>query len=127
MAERPVRADRIRKSVNAENTCMQDLCSFDALREQLRPQAEKVWAHCKRSGTLGRLVTLKVKYADVQQITHSRSFADVVPSLAMLESTAFNLLTPLFPVRMGVRLLGATLSSLNTEEASTGQQLTLGL
>jgi len=49
--ERPVRADRIRKSVGAENTFMQDLCSFDALREQLRPLAEKVWAHCGRSGT----------------------------------------------------------------------------
>jgi len=125
--EHPARADRIRKSVGAETTFMQDLRSFDALREQLRPLAEKVWAHCERSGTWGRAVTLKVKYADFQQITHGRSFADVVPSLAMLEGTAFDLLTPLLPVRMGVRLLGVTLSSLNTEEASTGQQLTLTL
>jgi len=72
-------------------------------------------------------VTLKVKYADFQQITRSRPFADVVPILAMLESTTFDLLTPLLPVRMGVRLLGVTLSSFNTEEASTGQQLTLAL
>ncbi len=127
MDERPVRADRIRKSVSAENTFMQDLSSFGALREQLRPLTAKVWAHCERSGTWGRTVTLKVKYADFQQITRSRSFADAVPSLAMLEGTALDLLTPLLPVRMGVRLLGVTLSSLNTEEASTGQQLTLAL
>ncbi len=125
--ERPVRADRIRKSVGAENTFVQDLSSFDALREQLRPLAEKVWVHCERSGTWGRTVTLKVKYADFQQITRSRSFADAVPSLAMLEGTALDLLAPLLPVRTGVRLLGVTLSSLNTEEASTGQQLTLAL
>jgi len=49
--ERPVRADRIRKSVSAENTFMQDLSSFGALREQLRPLTAKVWAHCGRSGT----------------------------------------------------------------------------
>ncbi len=127
MDERPARADRIRKSVGAETTFMQDLRSFDALRERLRPLAEKVWAHCERSGTWGRAVTLRVKYADFQQITRGRPFADVVPSLAMLEGIAFDLLTPLLPVRMGVRLLGVTLSSLNTEEASTGQQLTLTL
>jgi len=45
----------------------------------------------------------------------------------MLEGTALDLLAPLLPVRTGVRLLGVTLSSLNTEEASTGQQLTLAL
>jgi len=125
--ERPVRADRIRKSVGAENTFLQDLSSFDAMREQLRPLAEKVWAHCERSGTWGRTVTLKVKYADFQQITRSRSFADAVPSPAVLESTALDLLAPLLPVRMGVRLLGVTLSSLNTEEASASHQLTLAL
>ena len=38
-----------------------------------------------------------------------------------------DLLAPLLPVRMGVRLLGVTLSSLDTEEASISQQLTLAL
>ena len=84
---------------------------------QLRPLAEKVWTHCERSGTRGRTVTLKVKYADFQQITRSRSFSDVVPSVAVLETTALDLLTPLLPARLGVRLptVGVTLSSLNTE------------
>ena len=125
--ERPVRADRIRKSVGAETTFSEDLTTPAAMRAQLRPLAEKVWTHCERSGTRGRTVTLKVKYADFQQVTRCRSFADVVPSLTVLEGTALDLLAPLLPVRMGVRLLGATLSSFDNEEASTSQQLTLSL
>ena len=125
--ERPVRADRIRKSVGAENTFSEDLTTLDTMREQLRPLAEKVWAHCERSGTRGRTVTLKVKYADFQQITRSRSFGDFVPSAAALESATLDLLAPLLPVRLGVRLLGVTLSSLNTEETPANQQLTLAI
>ena len=125
--ERPVRAHRIRKSVGAESTFSEDLTALAAMRGQLRPLAEKVWAHCERSGTRERTVTLKVKYADFQQVTRSRSFADAVPSVAVLEGTALDLLAPLLPVRTGVRLLGVTLSSLDTEEASASQQLTLAL
>ncbi len=125
--ERPVRADRIRKSVGAENTFSEDLTTLSTMHEQLLPLAEKVWAHCERSGTRGRTVTLKVKYADFQQITRSRSFSDFVPSVAMLESTALDLLTPLLPVRLGVRLLGVTLSSLNTEDTPANQQMTLAI
>jgi len=40
--ERPVRAHRIRKSVGAENTFSEDLTALAAMREQLRPLAEKV-------------------------------------------------------------------------------------
>jgi len=125
--ERPVRADRIRKSVGAENTFSEDLTTLPAMHEQLRPLAEKVWAHCQVSSTRGRTVTLKVKYADFQQITRSRSFGDFVPSVAVLESTALDLLKPLLPVRIGVRLLGVTLSSLNTEDTPANQQLTLAI
>ena len=41
--ERPVRADRIRKSVGAENTFSEDLTTLSAMHEQLLPLAEKVW------------------------------------------------------------------------------------
>jgi DNA polymerase-4 len=125
--ERPVRADRIRKSVGAENTFPEDLTSFDQMREQLRPLAEKVWAYCERSAIRGRTVTLKIKYADFRQMTRSQSFAAPVPSLQVLESTALDLLRSQFPVPKGVRLLGITLSALNTEEDATAQQLSLAL
>jgi DNA polymerase-4 len=40
--DRPVRANRIRKSVGAENTFLSDLSDFDALVAELEPLVEKV-------------------------------------------------------------------------------------
>src|SRR5437879_2814864 len=47
--ERPVRADRIRKSVGAENTFPADLLTYDAARDALREIVDKVWEYCERS------------------------------------------------------------------------------
>src|SRR6202041_3435503 len=44
---REVRADRIRKSVGAENTFTIDLTEFDALVAELAPLIDKVWRHCE--------------------------------------------------------------------------------
>lgn len=45
--ERPVRADRVRKSVGAENTFWKDLTDFDVLSAEIQPLIDKVWRHCK--------------------------------------------------------------------------------
>src|SRR6266481_5782374 len=42
---RPVRADRVRKSVGAENTFPHDLVALDAMREALQPIIDKVWRY----------------------------------------------------------------------------------
>jgi DNA polymerase-4 len=47
--ERPVRADRIRKSVGAENTFPADLATYEAARDALREIVDKVWEYCERS------------------------------------------------------------------------------
>src|SRR5258707_4452076 len=62
--ERPVHADRIRKSVGAENTFPVDLFTYEAARDALREIVDTVWGHCERSGTRGRTITLKVKFAN---------------------------------------------------------------
>jgi nucleotidyltransferase/DNA polymerase involved in DNA repair len=60
----------------------------------------------------GRTVTLKVKYADFQQITRSRTGQALLSTRAQIEQLSYALLEPLFPVTKGIRLLGMTLSSL---------------
>ena len=124
--ERPVCADRVRKSVGAENTFAQDLHEFAPMREALEPIIAKVWRHCQATGIRGRTLTLKVKFANFQQITRSKSFDDAIDSLADLERLSLGLLEPLLPTRKGVRLLGISLSSL-TEAQATGRQLSLVL
>src|ERR1700746_1000659 len=71
--ERPVRADRARKSVGAENTFPVDLFTYEAARDALREIADKVWRYCDSSGLRGRTVTLKVKFANFKVVTRSRT------------------------------------------------------
>ena len=125
--ERPVRADRVRKSIGAENTFAQDLHAFEPMREALEPIIAKVWRHCQATGIQGRTVTLKVKFADFQQITRSKSVKDAIDSLADLERLSLGLLEPLLPPRKGVRLLGISLSSLMQAQATGRRQLSLVL
>ena len=71
--ERPVRADRIRKSVGAENTFFVDLFTYEAARDALQEIIDKVWEYCEHSAIRGRTITLKVKFANFRQITRSRT------------------------------------------------------
>ena len=115
--ERPVRANRIRKSVGAENTFPADLFTCEAARDALREIADKVWGYCERSGIRGRTVTLKVKFANFQIITRSRTAQMQIKTRGELERLSVALLEPLFPVARGIRLLGISLSSLAVERA----------
>ncbi|MCC3153168.1 DNA polymerase IV [Hymenobacter sp. BT770] len=122
---RPVVADRLRKSVGSETTFDQDLTLFPDLMDGLRPSVEEVWEYCQRTGILGRTITLKVKYADFQQITRSRSTVGPIPSQAALERLCKELVESLFPLPKGVRLLGVSLSNLSNGQHAAGRQLTL--
>jgi DNA polymerase-4 len=118
---------RIRKSIGAEATFFRDLIEFDDMQAELQPILDKVWRWCESSGVRGRTVTLKVKYADFRQITRSRSLPHGIQSRALLERVSLDLLSPLTPPEQGVRLLGVTLSALNTAEVGRAPQLSLAL
>ena len=125
--ERAVRVNRVRKSVGAENTSSTDLFTLGTAWEALQPIIDKLWHDCDSAGTRGRTVTLKVKYADFQQITRSRTLEIAINTRAELEKVSRWLLEPVFPTLRGIRLLGLTLSSLANEEGSKSDgQLRLG-
>src|SRR5712692_4361195 len=125
--ERPVRADRIRKSVGAENTFAADLFTYEAARDALQEIVDKVWRYCEGSGIRARTVTLKVKFANFQQITRSRTGQMQVTTRGELEQLSNALLEPIFPVAKGVRLLGVSLSSLVAEETEHEHEFSLPL
>jgi DNA polymerase IV len=124
--ERPVRANRIRKSVGAENTFSQDLADYEALAAELQPLIEKVWRHCETTGARGRTATLKVKFSDFELITRSRSVA-IIDSASDLSSLALELLKNLVPLKKAIRLLGISVSGFNDPELEEEDQLPLML
>jgi DNA polymerase-4 len=120
---REVRANRIRKSVGAENTFSSDLTEFDAMVAELEALIDKVWRHCDEKGLRGRTVTLKVKFNDFESITRSRSVPIAVSSRSDLERLAVALLQNEMPFLniKPVRLLGVSLSSLQGEDEQEPQ------
>jgi DNA polymerase IV len=125
--DRPVLANRIRKSVGAENTFSVDLFTFEAARDALTPIIDSVWHHCESAGIRGRTVTLKIKYADFQQVTRSQSLRGVIDGRMVLEGICMELLRGQYPMRKGIRLLGVSISALNSASAVGGKQLPLGI
>lgn len=121
--ERPVRANRVRKSVGSETTFETDLTEMEQLTDRVQPLVDDVWAYCERSGTTGRTVTLKVKYADFQQITRSRTTGAPITDRAHLGQVTTELLSGLAPLPKAVRLLGVSLSNLQSTNVSTTGQL----
>ncbi len=110
--DRSVRANRVRKSVGAENTFARDLTELGDMVAELKPLVDKVWRHCENTGDRGRTVTLKVKFDDFEIISRSRSTPETIDSAMELERMASALLQALFPLSKAVRLLGVSLSSL---------------
>ena len=115
--ERPVRPNRIRKSVGCERTYSEDLVEEAALREALDRIIDTAWQRIESNRVTGRTVTLKVKYADFRQITRARSCDPCIAQKSQLRAVAASLLDQVLPVPQGVRLLGLTLSGLAGPES----------
>ncbi len=125
--ERPVQPDRPRKSVGAEDTFAVDIFALEAARAEITPLVEKVWRHCEAKALRGRTVTLKVKFADFQQITRSRTVGVAPGSVSDIENIASSLLEPIFPTEKGIRLIGVTVSSFEEDRHDEPDQLSLSI
>jgi len=125
--DRPVEPNQERKSIGAEDTFDEDIFDLEPARREIDTLSAKVWRSCEAMGLTGRTATIKVKYADFQQITRSRTVERGVRGAGELTAIASVLLEALFPVQKGVRLLGVTLSSLEPEnDDDIDRQLSLG-
>lgn len=123
--ERQVSPDRVRKSIGAETTFAQDIRDWEAASREIMPLIEKLWQHCERTGTRGKTLTLKIKYADFQQVTRSRTSEAPLSKRENIEQACVDLLNIIFPSTKAVRLLGVSLSSLNSDKDTDEQQLIL--
>ena len=127
---RPVRPDRVRKSIGSESTFFHDLFSHEDLAAALAESSETVARHAERTGKAGRTVSIKLRYADFRTLTRARTVSEPIADAARITEVALALLAPLEPVELGVRLLGVTLSSLGEGEEElvvTAEQLALAL
>jgi DNA polymerase-4 len=109
--DRPVVADRQRKSFGSETTFEQDLTAPEDITASIAAMAAGVWAWCMKARAFGRTVTVKVKFADFRQVTRSRSFPTVIARHDLLQQVSVELVRTLLPTAKGVRLLGVSVSN----------------
>ena len=123
--EREVKPDRPYKSVSAERTFDEDLRDPATLIAELERVANYAWTRIERAEVHGRTIILKVKYGDFTIITRSKSLPAPVADQAAFTAAGTDLLTRLFPLSRGIRLLGLGLHSLQNHDSSMPIQLGL--
>lgn len=113
-----VKSDRITKSVAAEHTFEVNLSSEIFMMEQLDNIASALIRRLKKHNIAGKTITLKIKYSDFTQQTRSKTLPYFIADKGLILETVKELL---YQERMkdSVRLLGISLSNLNTEQKKT--------
>jgi DNA polymerase-4 len=122
---RPVVADRQRKSSGSETTFERDLTVSAEIEAGVEAMVDDVWAWCEKAQAFGRTVTVKVKFADFQQVTRSRSFAMAIARHDLLRQVSVELVRTLLPTAKGVRLLGVTVSNFDPTPTDIDDELPL--
>ena len=110
-----VKSDRITKSVAAEHTFDVNLSSEIFMIEKLDVIAVALEKRLKKHHVAGKTITLKIKYSDFTQQTRSKTLPYFISDKALILEIVKELL---YQERMkdSVRLLGISLSNLNTEQ-----------
>jgi DNA polymerase-4 len=110
-----VKSDRITKSVAAEHTFDVNLSSEIFMIEKLESIAIALEKRLSKHKVAGKTITLKIKYSNFAQQTRSKTVPYFISDRGLILEIVKELL---YQERMkdSVRLLGISLSNLNTEE-----------
>lgn len=123
--DRPVIANRIRKSIGAERSFFPDISGLSVLMEELDAIATLVHLRLAENQRSGYTLTLKVKYANYQQITRSRTVDNPLYEVDEILTLGNELLRTHIDEQQAVRLLGLTLANLVDKDRSP-KQLSIG-
>lgn len=113
----PVKPHRIPKSVGAERTFSINLSSEVFLEEKLESIAELLEKRTQKNKVAGKTITLKIKYSDFVQQTRSKTGSLYLSSKELIFDEAKKLLHQ-EKLLNSVRLIGISLSNLNTAKKS---------
>ena len=121
----PSKPDSERKSSGSETTFSEDLIDSAQIEAGVIAMADDVWAWCEKANARGRTVTVKIKWADFQISTRSRSMEMTIQTRENLHHVALGLIRSVFPPPKGIRLIGVTLSNFQSQSDSEAAELPL--
>jgi DNA polymerase-4 len=111
----PVKPSWIPKSMGAERTFRENLTSELFLEEKIKAVADELEKRINRNKASGKTITLKIKYSDFVTQTRSKTLPFFISDKSMIIEYALQLLYQ-DKLQNSVRLIGVTISNLNTEE-----------
>jgi DNA polymerase-4 len=111
--ERIVEPNRIRKSIGAETSFVENLSEPALMLLELETIAQTVQHRLESYQVGGRTLTLKVKFGDYQQITRSKTLLASIRSANPIFIVAKELFGSIDLENRNIRLLGISLSNLD--------------
>jgi DNA polymerase-4 len=119
--DRPVEPDSERKSVGTELTYEKDLTtSFEIIAELYKVEKE-LMERLQHSETTGRTITLKIKFSDFRQITRSKTLQHYIKDFDTLHKEVSSIRKTIDLQNVKIRLLGVTISNLETDDCEDRQ------
>jgi DNA polymerase-4 len=119
--ERPVEPDQERKSVGTELTYEKDLISRFEIIAELYKLEKELMERLEHSETTGRTITMKVKFSDFRQITRSKTLQNYIRDFETLHKEVSEIRKSLKLEECRIRLLGLSISNLETEDCEDRQ------
>ena len=119
-----VKPNRIPKSVGAERTFDENLSSEIFMLQKMDNIATELEKRLKKSKISGKTITLKIKYSDFTLQTRSKTLPYYIADKSLILETTKELLYQ-EKLENSVRLLGISLSNLNTEKNEPLEQKVL--
>ena len=106
----PVKANRIRKSIGKEKTYGKILQVEEDIKKELTLLSEKVAHNLSQQGKAGKIIILKIRYADFSTLTRRKSLPQATQDASQVSQTALQLYEELAEKEKGIRLLGVTVT-----------------
>lgn len=119
--DRPVEPDSERKSVGTELTYEKDLKTRFEIIAELYKLEKELMERLVQAETSGRTITLKIKFSDFRQLTRSRTVQHYIRDFETLHHEVTSIRKSLDLENVSIRLLGVTVSNLETEDCADRQ------
>ncbi|MFE0146838.1 DNA polymerase IV [Nonomuraea sp. NPDC059007] len=123
--ERAVTVHTPDKSIGNEETFATDVDDPETIKRELLRLSEKVAARMRKSGHVGRTVSVKLRRADFSTISRSRTLREPTDVAQEIYATACDLFDAAGLERVRLRLVGVRMENLGPAQAAS-RQLSLG-
>ncbi len=129
--DRPVRVERLRKSIGKERTFGENLTTTDSMQEILIGLSDQLMESLQARGLVANTLNMKLRYADFTTLSRAHKMSTGVYDQTSARMTLAFLLTKALehPPARGkphIRLLGVSFSGLLNDDEARPEQIELG-